>query len=168
MEPHTVIVEVVQHGDTALVSLPVVRLRPVGAASVGPVDVVEPAARGPPDVSPAGGGAASPEVLLSIIGHQPEELALLGAAVDGDRPHTVVPAKALALPLGEAGAADAPGDEVVLVLEAMVGSVAATAPPAVPLVPLSLVPLAPVLPPTTKQLTDTTKQAAELRRRSSE
>jgi len=40
MESDSISVKVIEDGETELVTLPVVRLRPLGSASVGPVDTV--------------------------------------------------------------------------------------------------------------------------------
>jgi len=119
MEPDAVVVEVVEDGEAGLVPLPVVGLWPVGAAGVGPVHgAVAPAAR-PSDAPPAH-AAARPEVLLPLPAHQPQELPLLAAAVDRDGLHVVLAAEVGGAALGEGGAAEAPGDEVVPALEPVV------------------------------------------------
>ena len=97
-------------------------------AGVGPVDVVVAPAAGPADPA-APHVAPGPEVLLPFPGDQPQELPLLAAAVQGDRPHPVVPAEPGAAPVGEGGAAELPGHQVVSSIESMVGPVATSTPP---------------------------------------
>lgn len=140
MEPDAVVVEVVEDGEAGLVPLPVVGLLAAGPAGVGPVHpVVPPAAR--PPYGPPAHVAARPEVLLPLLADEAQELPLLGAAVDRDRPHPVFPAEALGAALAEGGAADPPGHQVVLPLEPVVGRVPPAAPPPAPLLPPSLLPL---------------------------
>jgi len=100
VEPDAVVVEVVEDSQAVLIALPVVRLCSPSSSSVGPSDVVVPPAAWPPDV-PASHVAAGPEVLLPVPAHQPEELPLLGAAVDRDRLHPVCSAEASGLTLCE-------------------------------------------------------------------
>ena len=143
MEPHSIVVEIVQNSNTELVPLPVVWLPSAGAeniiykylifnillidspSGVGPVDVVVRPARGPGDAAsvdlPAG-----PEIFLALPRHQPGELALLPGAVDADWSHPVCPAEVLSLALGEASAAQPPAYEEVLTSKLMVGTVSST------------------------------------------
>lgn len=100
MESDSVSVKVIEHGETELVTLPVVRLRPSGSAGVGPVDVVVPPAAGPPDV-PVVDLPSGPEVSLAVLGDQAEEVILLGAAVEADGDHVVGGAEPLRVLLGE-------------------------------------------------------------------
>jgi len=100
VEPDAVVIEVVEDGQAILVALPVVRLRSSSTSSVGPSDVVEPPAAGPPDVA-ASHVAPCPEVLLPLVAYKAQELPLLGAAVDRDRLHPVRPAEASSLALCE-------------------------------------------------------------------
>jgi len=81
MEPDTVIVEVVEDCQAPFVSLPVIRLRSVGASCVGPVDVVVPPAAGPSDVTSAH-LTPSPEVPLPVSANQTQELILFLSAID--------------------------------------------------------------------------------------
>ena len=106
---------------------------------VGPVDVVVSPAAGPRD-SAVVHFASGPEVLLSVGADQAGELPLLGAGVDGDRLHSVVPAELLPLALGEGGAAQSPGDKVILTLEFVVWPVASTTPSSSSLLALSTLP----------------------------
>ena len=85
-------------------------------SSVGPVDVVvspawRPADPAVPDLS------SSPEISLSVLGHQAQEVVLLVPAVQADRPHVVGPAEPLRLALGELGATQSPADKEVLSLK---------------------------------------------------
>jgi len=127
VEPDAVVVEVVEDGQAALVALPVVRLGSAGPASVGPVDiVVGPPAR-PADASTSH-VAPRPKVLLTLPTHQSEKLSFLGAAVNGDWSHTILPAKAGSSAGCEGGAAETPGNQVVSSFEVMIWSISATTP----------------------------------------
>ena len=144
MEPHPVVVEVVENSNTELVTLPVVWLTSARAENnfdknisnfpilvcasppgVGPVDVVVRSARGPGDAASVD-LPPSPEIFLALPRHQPGELALLPGAVDADRPHPVGSTEVLSLALGEASAAQPPADEEVLTSKLMVGTVSST------------------------------------------
>ena len=144
VEPHTVVVEVVENSNTELIPLPVVWLTSARAENnfdknisnfpilvcasppgVGPVDVVVRSARGPGDAASVD-LPASPEIFLALPRHQPGELALLPGAVDADRPHPVGSTEVLSLALGEASAAQPPADEEVLTSKLMVGTVSST------------------------------------------
>lgn len=100
MESNSVSVKVIEDGETELVTLPVVRLRPSGSAGVGPVDAVVSPAAGPPDV-PVVDLPPGPEVSLAVLGDQAEEVILLGAAVQADGDHVVGGAEPLRILLGE-------------------------------------------------------------------
>merc|ERR550519_1780085 len=125
VEPHPVVVEVVENSNTELVTLPVVWLTSPSASGVGPVDVVIRSARRPGDAAsidlPAG-----PEIFLTLPGHQAAELALLRGVVDADWSHPIGPAEALPLALGEASAAQPPADQEVLTSKLMVGTMSST------------------------------------------
>jgi len=126
VEPNAIVVEVVEDGQAILVTLPVVRLGSSSTSSVRPPDVVVPPTAGPPDVTTPH-VAPGPEVLLPLLRHQAQELPLLRAAVNRDRPHPVCPAEACSLALCERGAAKTPGHEVVASVELVVGTISSTA-----------------------------------------
>jgi len=69
VESDSISIKVIQHSQTELITLSVVRLRPSSSASVGPVNAVVPPAAGPPDVAVVD-LAPGPEVSLSVLGHQ--------------------------------------------------------------------------------------------------
>jgi len=69
VESDSISIKVIQHSQTELVTLSVVRLRPSSSASVGPVNAVVPSAAGPPDVAVVD-LSSGPEVSLSVLGHQ--------------------------------------------------------------------------------------------------
>ena len=143
VEPHSIVVEIVQNSNTELVPLPVVWLPSAGAeniiykyfifnillidspSGVGPVDVVVRPARGPGDAASVD-LPACPEIFLALPRHQPGELALLPGAVDADWSHPVSPAEVLSLALSEASAAQPPADQEVLTSKLMVGTVTST------------------------------------------
>ena len=143
VEPHSIVVEIVQKSNTELVPLPVVWLPSAGAeniiykylifnillidspSGVGPVDVVVRPARRPGDAASVD-LPARPEIFLALPRHQPGELALLPGAVDADWSHPVSPAEVLSLALSEASAAQPPADQEVLTSKLMVGTVTST------------------------------------------
>jgi len=88
VESDSVSVKVIEHSQTKLITLSVIRLRPSSSASVGPVHAVVSPAAGPPDVAVVD-LAPGPEVPLPVLGHQAEEVVLLSAAVDTDGDHVV-------------------------------------------------------------------------------
>ena len=116
VEDDPIIVEVVEDGQTELVSLPVVGLGAAGAPGAGPGHVVVLPAAGPADAA-APHVPPGPEVALVLPRYQVAEVRLLGGAVQADRPHPVLAAEAGALPVGEAGAAEPPAHQVVPPLE---------------------------------------------------
>jgi len=69
VESDSISIKVIQHSQTELVTLSVIRLRPSSSSSVGPVNTVVPSAAGPPDV-PVVDLAPGPEVSLPVLGHQ--------------------------------------------------------------------------------------------------
>jgi len=109
VESDSISVKVIEHSQTKLITLSVIRLRSSSSASVGPVDAVVSPAAGPPDVAVVD-LAPSPEVPLPVLGHQAEEVILLGAAVDTDGDHVVGGAEPLSILLSELGAANPPAD----------------------------------------------------------
>merc|ERR1719500_1341455 len=88
VESDSISVKVIEHSQTKLITLSVIRLRSSSSASVGPVHAVVSPAAGPPDVTIVD-LAPGPEVPLSVLGHQAEEVVLLSAAVDTDGDHVV-------------------------------------------------------------------------------
>jgi len=108
MEPNSIVIEVVEDGQTEFIPLPVVRLGPVRSSSVRPVQIIVSESRGPSDVATTY-FAPSPEKSLSLAPRQIEKLPLLVTVVDGYRFHPIGLAKELSLILGEGRAADSPG-----------------------------------------------------------
>ena len=81
-----------------------------------PVDISVWSSTWPGHTSPSH-SAPSPEILLSLSGHQAGELPLLGAAVDADGPHPIWSTKWFSWALSEGGAAQPPAHQVVAALE---------------------------------------------------
>jgi len=125
VEPDSVSVEVVEDSNTELIPLSVVWLRSTSSSSVRPVDLVIESSTGPAQ-SPPTHPSSSPEILLTLPGHQAGELSLLGAVVDADWSHSIGSAEPLALALGEAGAAQPPAHQEVLTSKLMIGSMTST------------------------------------------
>ena len=94
-------------------------------SGVGPVDLVIESSTGPAQ-SPPTHPSSSPEILLTLPGHQAGELSLLGAVVDADWSHSIGSAEPLTLALGEAGAAQPPAHQEVLTSKLMIGSMTST------------------------------------------
>lgn len=101
--PHTVVVEVVQHGQTILIALSVVGLGPVGTTGVGPLVGGGSSARGPPDgrLSAVVDETTSPEVFLALSGNQTCEMILLVGVVQRNRFHTSALAEGSSLTMSE-------------------------------------------------------------------
>merc|ERR1719290_899957 len=127
VEPHTVVVKVVEDGQADLIPLSVIRLRTVSSSSVGPVDIVIRSSRGPAN-APSSHLPPCPEVLLPLPGHQTQELPLLGRAVQANGPHTVVTTESFTTTLCERGTSKPPANQVSLALELMVWLVSTSTP----------------------------------------
>ena len=78
-------------------------------------------AAGPSDVPPTH-TAASPEESLTLLGHQPLELRLLGVAVNAQGPHAICATEAVPLLLGEAAAPNPPADQEALASKLVIGT----------------------------------------------
>ena len=83
VELDPVLVEIIEHCQTHLISFPVIGLRPTKPPSVGPVNRKCPTWR--PHHIPWPHSAACPEKSLLLFFHQTQELSLLGGVVDTDR-----------------------------------------------------------------------------------
>jgi len=107
VEADSVVVEVVQDCETALVTFPVVRLGSVGSSSVRPQASRCGSSRRPGDgwVSAMVNISTSPKVLLVLPCHQTCELPLFSGGIKADRPHALASAEGSSLSRGEGGAA---------------------------------------------------------------
>jgi len=92
VEPHAVVVEVVEDRQADLVTFSVIWLRSVSSPSVGPVNIIIRPARRPANVA-SPDLATSPEIFLTLPANQAQELPLLGRAVQADRSHTIAAAE---------------------------------------------------------------------------
>jgi len=127
VEPDSVVVEVVEDGQAALVALAVVWLGATGPSSIGPVDIVVTPPTWPADTS-ATHISSRPKVLLTLPTNQSKELPLFVAAVNGNRSHAILPAEIRPSARCEGGATKTPRHQVVSSSKVVVWSVATPTP----------------------------------------
>jgi len=125
MKSDSISVEIIENSETELISLSVVRLRSVSSSCVGPVDIVVSPTRGPPDVAIVD-LASCPEISLSVLSNQTQEMILLSSGVKTHSNHVVVSTESLSLTLGELGASDSPTDQHISALVLVIGLVSSS------------------------------------------
>jgi len=126
VEPDSIVIEVVEDSHTELIALSVVRLRSVSASSIWPVDITVLASWGPGDSS-SSNFSSSPEISLSILSDQSQELPFFSLAVDGYRSHPIGPTEVFSVALCERRTSDFPWNKKILSSEPMIGSIVSSA-----------------------------------------